>query len=377
MIYVFLSYLFYPLIQLFIKLVKKDKTIKKILVIQAAKIGDFICSTHLFREIKKAYPKAHLTVMINPMVKELAELNPYIDEVIPISSEDYKGFFGKLKLAKLIREGRYNIGIALNPNIPFAIGLLWGLVPIRLSVMPNFYGLTFRLASKFFTYLEPHVSGRLVVETYLKLLKSIGIKSNNLGKEIYKSLDADKKVLKFLGELNKPLIGIAVSSGNKLKEIETEKIAEIINKILEDIDGYIILIGSLQDKPKAEEILNLVTHKTRTIDSTGKFSLSELPALLERLLVFIGVDTGITYMADALKVPIVYIPGPTDTHDQCPIESRIISLSYKLSCMPCNYVFKTVKTCKNNTRNCIKLIKSEKIVSAVKELVKNNRKNKI
>lgn len=372
MIYLFFSYLFYPLIKLFIALSKKNKGFKKILVIQAAKIGDFICSTHLFREIKKAYPNSYLTVMVNPMVRELAELNPYIDEVISISSKDYKGFLGKLKFAKLIRKGRYNIGITLNPNMPFAVGLLWGLVPIRLSVMPNFCGLTFRLASKFFTYLEPHVSGQLVVKTYLKLLNNIGIKADNITKEVYKSIEADKKVSEFLGLINKPLIGIAVSSGNKLKEIASKKIAEIIDKILKEIDAYIILIGSSQDKLKAQEVLSLVNSKERILDSTGRFNLEELPALLEKLSVFIGVDTGITYMADALKVPIVYIPGPIDTSEQRPVESRIISVSYSLSCMPCSFVFKTARFCKYNSRDCINLVSSEEIASSVKKLLKKN-----
>ncbi|QER42694.1 glycosyltransferase family 9 protein [Thermodesulfobacterium sp. TA1] len=371
MIYLFLSYLFFPLIKLLSLLRGKDKPFKKILVIQAAKIGDFICSTHLFREIKKTYPNSRLTVMVNPIVKEIAELNPYIDEVIPISSKGYKGFLGKIRLANLIRKGRYDVGITLNPNLPFTIGMLWGLIPIRLTVMPNFCGLTFRLASKFFTKLEPHASGRLVVETYLKLLNHIDIKTDNIAKEVYQSIEADKRVSEFLGLINKPLIGIAVSSGNKLKEIASKKIAEIIDQILKEIDAYIVLIGSAQDKLKAQEVLSLVKVKERILDSTGRFNLGELPALIKKLSVFIGVDTGITYMADALKVPIVYIPGPIDTSEQRPVESRMISIFHRLSCMPCSFVFKTTSFCKYNSKDCINLVTSEEIVLAVKKLLEN------
>lgn len=92
MLYLLLSYLFYPLIQLVISLKNRNKGFKNILVIQAAKIGDFICTTHVFREIKKAYPESRLTVMVNPMVKELAENNPYIDEVVFFHPRTIKGF---------------------------------------------------------------------------------------------------------------------------------------------------------------------------------------------------------------------------------------------------------------------------------------------
>ncbi|HAA83193.1 MAG TPA: hypothetical protein DCE01_00135 [Thermodesulfobacterium commune] len=375
MLYLLLSYLFYPLIQLVISLKNRNKEFRKILVIQAAKIGDFICTTHVFREIKKAYPESRLTVMVNPMVKELAENNPYIDEVVFFSPKDYKGFLGKIKLANYIKKGGYDLGIALNPNLPFTIGLLWGLVPTRISILPNFCGLTFRLASKFYTYLEPHVSGQLVVETYLKLLGKIGIQSNNLSKEVYKTSDADKKVTEVLQGITKPLVGISVSSGNKLKELENEKIAEVINKILQEKDCYIVLIGSSQDKLKAQEVLKLVKNKEKVLDLTGRFSLGELPALLERLSVFIGVDTGITYMADALKIPIVYIPGPIDISEQHPTESRIFWVRENLSCAPCSFVFKTVSFCKNNIRTCVKLIDPEKIVAGVKKFLETSKEN--
>lgn len=375
MLYLLLSYLFYPLIQLVISLKNRNKGFKNILVIQAAKIGDFICTTHVFREIKKAYPESRLTVMVNPMVKELAENNPYIDEVVFFSPKDYKGFLGKIKLANYIKKGGYDLGIALNPNLPFTIGLLWGLVPTRISILPNFCGLTFRLASKFYTYLEPHVSGQLVVETYLKLLGKIGIQSNNLSKEVYKTSDADKKVTEVLQGITKPLVGISVSSGNKLKELENEKIAEVINKILQEKDCYIVLIGSSQDKLKAQEVLKLVKNKEKVLDLTGRFSLGELPALLERLSVFIGVDTGITYMADALKIPIVYIPGPINTSEQRPIESKVFWVENKPSCAPCSFVFKTVSFCKDNTRSCVKMIKTEAIVSAVRKFLETSKEN--
>lgn len=371
MIYVLLSYLLLPILY-FLILIRKKRDIKKILVIQTAKIGDFICSTHLFREIKKMYPHSRLSVMVNYFVRELAELNPYIDEVIPITPKEYKGFRGKLRLVKIIRKGSYDVGITLNPNVPFAVALFWGLVPIRLSVMPNFSGFTFRLASKLFTYLEPHKNTQLIVETYLKMLKAIGIESKNLTKEVYKIKNANIKVEKILSELNKPLVGIAIGSGNKLKELETKTLIKLINKILEESNYYVVLIGAYQDQSKSEEILRAIYTKDRVINAVGKFSLGELPALLEKLDLFIGVDTGITYMADALNIPIIHLAGPVDISEQRPIGKNVISIQYKLSCVPCSFVFKTANTCKIGTRECIKNIKIEDIWYAVQKLIKFN-----
>jgi ADP-heptose:LPS heptosyltransferase len=366
-LYIILTYLFSPIIYLLLSF--KKKAVKRILIIQTAKIGDLICSTPVFRAIRKRYPDAHLTAMVSPVTKELLENNPNVDKIIPIKNTDLKGFSGKWRLSGLIRKGRYDIAIALNPNVPFAIALFWGLVPVRLSIMPNFSGITFRLASLFYTYLEKHISGRLITETYIQMLKNIGIESTNISKEVYKSDTADTKAEQILGKIDKPLIGIAVSSGNKLKELGAEKIAKITDLLLGNFDACIVLIGSIYDTDVANRVLDLAIKKYKVINTTGRLDLNELPALIERLSLFIGVDTGITYMADALSVPIIHLAGPIDTSEQRPIGEKVFIIQNKLSCLPCTYVFKAAYTCKMNTRECIKMIKIEEIVDAAKKFI--------
>lgn len=349
--------------------IKKKKNISRILVIQTAKIGDLICSTPVFREIKKKYPDAHLTVMVNPITKELLEHNPRVNEVITLKGTDYKGFSGKVKLSNLIRKGRYDIAICLNPNVPCALATFLGLVPVRISVMPNFSGVTFKLASGFYTHLEKHISGRLVLETYMQMLKAIGIESNDISKEVYKSENADKKAQQILREINKSTIGLAVSSGNKLKELGTEKIAMLANMLLESMDIYLVFIGSRQDRNTADAVLNLIGKKDRIIAAAGKFSLKELPALIERLTLFIGVDTGITYMADALSIPVIDIAGPSNMEDQRPTGNNVIIIQKQLPCVPCSHAFNSPYYCRTNTRKCIEMIKAEDILNAAEKLV--------
>lgn len=203
----------------------------------------------------------------------------------------------------------------------------------------------------------------------MQLLKSIGIESNDISKEVYKSDTADAIAKQVLGETNKPLIGIAVSSGNKLKELGTGKIAELMDLLLDNLDAYLVLIGSSHDSNTANMVLDLVSKKHRVINAIGRLSLSELPALIERLSLFIGVDTGITYMADALSVPIIHLAGPIDISEQRPIGEKVFIIQNKLPCLPCTYVFKAAYTCKMNTRECIKMIKIEEIVDAAKKII--------
>jgi ADP-heptose:LPS heptosyltransferase len=368
MLYILLSYLFSPFIYLFIAL-NQNKPVNRILIIQTAKIGDLICSTPVFREVKRKYPNSRLTVIIDPGTKELLEHNPHVNEIIILKKTDYTGFTGRIKLINLIHNGKYDISICLNPNVPYAISMFWGLIPVRLSVMPDFSGITFKLASVFFTGLEKHVRGKQTIETYMKMLERIRIKSKDISKEVYRSEGSDEKVQQILGSTGKPLIGIGVSSGNKMKELGEGKIVGLVDLLTESMDSYIVLIGSGQDVSASGSISDAVAKKEHIINATGKLSLAELPALIERLSLFIGVDSGITYMADSLSIPLINIAGPADMQDQRPVGNDAIILQKELECVPCSHAFKAPYECQRGDRECIKSVSIEEIYSVAVKMI--------
>ena len=139
--------------------------------------------------------------------------------------------------------------------------------------------------------------------------------------------------------------------------------------LLDNMDIYVVLIGSHQDKIKADKILNSVMRKDRLINVTGMLDLKELPALIRRLSLFIGVDTGISYMADALSIPLINIAGPADMEDQRPTGKNVTIIQKQLPCVPCSHSFKAPYDCKLDTKECIKSVSAEEIYSAAKNLL--------
>ncbi len=372
MIYVLLTYLFYPLLYL-MALLRRKPEVKRVLVIQTAKIGDMICSTPVFREIKKKYPTVNISVISSPVTGNLLRYNPYVDEVINLDTKSIKGISGKLKLIKLLYKGKYDVSLSLNPNIPFTIAPLWSLIPTRIAIMPNFYGMTLKIASGLNTHYARHETGKLVLETYMNMLKVMDIKTEDISKEVYRSPDADKKAAEFLSKFsdnkNSSLIGIAVSSGNKLKELDINTIASLTKQLINNLKANILLIGSEADRNIVQKILNMSENKNTIIDSTGLFSLSELPALIEQLSLFIGVDTGITYMADALSVPLIDIAGPSDMSDQRPLCKNSIIIQKDVSCVPCSHAFMAPYFCKRGDKQCVTSVSVSEIIEAARELL--------
>lgn len=104
------------------------------------------------------------------------------------------------------------------------------------------------------------------------------------------------------------------------------------------------------------------------IDLRGKMSLLELAAFLSRCVAFVGLDSGISYMADAMKIPTVIIQGSTSPVTSGPISSRVIHLfAEKTGYDDCQQI-----RCHTNCRhevNCITRIKPAMVVEKITALL--------
>jgi heptosyltransferase II len=354
MISLLLTWLFSPLLYLRLALRRGNPEPREILLIQTAKIGDLICTTPLFREIKRRYPQCRLSILLHPINAPVAAQNPHIDVTLCCQSADYRGLRGKLKLLNLLQTHRFDTTICVSPNLAFMLMPLWAGIRRRLAILPNYGGASYRMAAPFLSAAEPHVSGRLVLETEFRLLRALDIQPASFDKEVYATPEAAAKVAAWLPATgsDRKLIGIGLSSGNKLKELGTEKLCSLIPLLLQNTGNSVVLIGAAADRAQGEEIMQLLAND-RIVNSAGAFSLAELPALLSRLALYIGVDSGITYMADALKIPLIDIMGPADADDQRPTGNKAVVLRTDLPCAPCSHAFRAPYLCVLGTRACI------------------------
>src|SRR5581483_3627186 len=142
----------------------------------------------------------------------------------------------------------------------------WGLVPLRLSVTHGLAGRTFRIASGLFTHLAVHTSDRLVLQSYFDVLRNIGVVARDFSKEVVQSAGSDDKVASLLGGAGRPLVGIAVSSANKLKQLRAAVIAQTIASLRRQTDASVILIGGAQDRGDVANVLTLLPDTARIID---------------------------------------------------------------------------------------------------------------
>lgn len=362
------TYLLSPLLFVFSN--KEKKT--KILVIQTAKIGDMVCTSPVFREIKKKFPDCYLTALVLSKTKGIIANNPHIDKIIILDKPEYNGFWGVVKLANILAKDKYTWSISLNPNLINNILPFWSLIPKRVSFTCEYAPKSSRLSLRFSNYRREYQRHKpRAFEQYLGLLDFLGIKNTDGEKEIFVSKEGREKADDFFlkNNLKKEdlMVGISVSSGNPIKDWDLDKFAGLADKMVDEFKAKIVFIGGPSEKELIKKTIGFM--KNSAVDSLGEFSLEEIFALIERFRLFISVDTGPFYIANALGVPVINIAGPVDIEEQPRVDGKMEIVQKKFPCSPCSFVIPPAKICKTGDFKCTKSISADDVFKAVLKII--------
>lgn len=313
-------------------------------------------------------------MMADPAACGILEANPLVDEIIPIKAENIKGLGRKLGLAGVLMRERFDLSVCLLPNITNTVIPLWAIIPRRLSVGPDRPGLTFRLASLFNDVVVWHDTTRSVPETYEALLmKGLNLPEVREATRLElpvtpEAMEAAARILLKAGvEKTDLVVGMAPAARNKLKEVSPKLYAEVADELIKRFSVKVLLIGGPDDAADTKAVMEAMSGPA--IDTSGKLKISELPALLTRMDLFISVDSGPVYMAVAMGVPTINMAGPCAMEER-PLGTRNIIIQKDLECAPCSYTFHTATKCAKGDRECVTALTSGPIIEAAEKQLK-------
>jgi len=342
----------------------KGARVKILVVPQLTRIGDLVCSTPVFREIKQKYPTVHLTVLISRKVVGIVKNNPRIDELIIY--EDYSFWW----LVRKVWREKYDWSFSLVGVSTISLLTFLGLVKNRVKTVrvdrPKSEILTdwmsnYHLEYRNHTYLPQH---------YTNLLQYIGIHNTTDEKEVFTTHATEQKVKNFCTQHaiveSDILIGISITAGNKIKEWGDEKFLHLAQSLKDFYPVKISFIGGAADRVRIMRLLNGMREDV-FIPAT-LFSIEELPSFMKRLALFIAVDTGPIYIAHALKIPLIDIIGPVDPKEQPPNDELSVQVLPPLPILPSSFVFKRAGSSEDHKR-AIESISVSKVLDAVQSLL--------
>lgn len=343
---------------------------RRVVVVQTAKIGDFVATTPVFRELRRRLPEAEITAVLHPVNLPLARHLDCIDHIVALPAGGYRGWAGKRWLWRTLAEHGDSV-LVLSPNLATYLAPLWAGICPRISVLPDRRAGSSRLAYPLLTHGEPHVPGRLFRDTALRALDGLApapAMSSPLRPEAVRTAAGEERADALLAGLAAPLVGIGVGAGNRLKALSIDQLAALMNCLLERTAATLVLVGTDQDRPAADALV-AAYGPARVRSTAGECSLDELPALLARLDCFVGVDSGATYLADAVGVPVVDYMGPADVQDQRPVGMSVVIIKSMEPCAPCSHSFDAPYRCRLGSRACIVNTPLDAIAEAVATLL--------
>lgn len=346
----------------------------RIVIFEIAGIGDVICSANLLGQLRQTYPTARIDLVIDPIANTLSPALAMVDRVIPFAYAEQRGLAGRLRLMRLCLS--YDTALCLIPSAAQITGFCLAALPRRLSVLPLQLNTSYRLLVPLLTARAEHPPGAFFLETQARLFNTLGLPHPDTAKR----LDAPTRDVVIPG-LNPGArhVGLLVGSGRALKRVPLPTLSSLVSQLVQDPAGrpvQVFLIGGPADTELAGQIRQGVppTAQAQVQDISGRYALANLPTVLRQLDLLIGVDSGVTHMADALCVPILCIAGPVDLGEvYAPATAKRQFLITPLSCYPCSRVFDTPATCHQGTVACLTTLDADAIARQVTRMLETPR----
>ena len=156
--------------------------------------------------------------------------------------------------------------------------------------------------------------------------------------------------------------------GNKIKEWNLNNFVKLADYISSHYRAKIVIIGGGNETGRATEMAEFLNPETQFVNTDGLFSLDELKALIQRLSLFISVDTGPIYIAEAFDVPTIDIIGPMDENEQPPRgeKRKIVKLENREK--PALHIMNAIEYDYKEARRQIEEITLDMVIEKLNEL---------
>lgn len=166
------------------------------------------------------------------------------------------------------------------------------------------------------------------------------------------------------------LIGIAPGSNWGTKRWTLSGYSDLVKRLLEHQKVGIILLGSKQEKPLADEICAFVDDSKKIWNLVGATSFDDLRNIFPKLSLLVGNDSSTIHFASAFNIPSVVIFGPTIPEmGFAPLAPGSISLGIDgLPCRPCSD--HGPMECPEKHFKCMKDLNVDGVFQACKSILK-------
>ncbi len=285
----------------------------KIAIVRLSALGDIIVSAVFLVLIKERFTNAQIEWFVDERFGAILEHSPYIDKLHPIALKSILTTFNPLKIFKLFKSLRaYEYDIVIDMQ-----GLIKSALITQMLKAPKKVGFDYASAreglSAFFYSQKVSIAYNEPVLKRNFTLLSCAL--NLPQKEISEGLNSRSKVFSYQDSPKIDALNLNKNKPKILFVLETSKInktypIERFKELALALENFQICLLWHADEDKATALYGALKNQ-RDVLLLPKLTLNEVKALLFKMDLIIGGDTGITHLAWALQKPSITLYGNT------------------------------------------------------------------
>ena len=323
-----------------------------VLLVRLRLLGDVVFTTPAIRALRRRYPSARLTYLVERHAAAVVQGNPHLDEVI--IAERPRGMArlaADVALAARLRRGRPDIAIDFHGG-PRAGWLTWA------SGAPRRIG--YAVAGRSWLYTDVMARPRELrprhsVENQWDLLTRLdpafdqppdpAADAVEMTEDPVAAANMAARLAAARIEADATLIVVHVTAGNPFRRWPGEAFSDLLAALAAAAPSRrIILSFGPEEVGAADAIAGAARVRLGAaggrIVAFGQLSIAELRALVVRATLFVGGDTGPLHVAATTATPIVGLYGPTLAERSAPWRDPALVTEAvdpgALWCRPCN-----------------------------------------
>lgn len=301
--------------------------ISRILVIRYGRLGDLVLLLPALRALRRQFPSAHLSALVDQRYAPVLEMCSAVDRVIPsdrIGMRDspwWSGAFSALRSAHELRQARYDLVVDFHGFRETNLLAWYSRAPWRIGLKrnePSYLPFCFNLDP------VPEDQNLHVADRFDSLLEPLDV--NPVARDIRLEVPAERraKAERFLREKGMDgcprLIGMNLGASAADKTWPAVRFAALADKLAGRFDlGVLFLCG-----PGEEDLLRQAESclKTDRYALAGQLGLKDLAAVISRCHLLVSNDSGPMHFGPALGVPTLGLFSLSDPLHYRPLGNR-------------------------------------------------------
>ena len=363
--------------------VSRQLSAVNILLIRLRLIGDVVFTTPAVRALRRRFPDARISYVVEPGSWAVVLGNPNLNDVIvaPLG-RGLDRLRWDLAIAWKLRKKRFDLVIDFHGG-PRSSWFAWA------TGAPQRIGYRVVARSWMYTTLVERpreLRRRHSVENQWDLLAPLGIAGpdsrtdpTEMPIDSKAAEQAEERLAEAGWRRGDRLIVVHVSAGNPFRRWPAASFVELIEHLARgDASRRILLTAGPSDDAAARTIAEAVRERLgdaqrhAILDQAEEFSLAELRAVLEHASLFIGGDSGPLHVAGTTAVPIVGLYGPTLPERSKPWRDPVFASESvdvgELPCRPCDQ-----RRCIPGDFRCLVTLAPSAVLASAERLLRSSR----